>query len=277
MGHGDDDVRVRREGERGQTMPFWVLAIIAMLALLFFVSNYAATVRWTIRAQNAADSAASAGVSTDANMFNQASTLEFAAAVDETRMRYLLQAIDNTVNDPAHCGSSCDAYYAALVSAYQTASSNYSQITQAMQKGDNLTEGGLKNGADKAVGLASSNCAVFDCAFTYTSHIDGTNETVDVVACKRVAYTVPTLLGLSSNASFTAVGRSAATLSPVSETFVPGNANPATGTPYQPDESPGGGGAPAEYAVTYKNLAVGLTWYVAGTTRPAAFGSYGCS
>ncbi|HEY0613344.1 MAG TPA: pilus assembly protein TadG-related protein, partial [Candidatus Elarobacter sp.] len=223
-----------RHAERGQTLPFWTIAIGATLTLLFFVANYASTVRWQIRAQNAADSAASAGIGTDANMYNQASTIEFAAAVDETRMRYLIQAIANTVNNPSSCGSSCDAYYAKLVAAYNTAAGNYSSLTKTMQKGDNLTEGGLKNSADKAVGLASSNCTVMDCAFTYTSSVNGTAESVDVVTCKKVPFIAPALMG-GAGPSFTAVGRSVAVLAPINEAFVPGNVNPATNAPFQPD------------------------------------------
>ncbi|MDB5026331.1 MAG: hypothetical protein JWO66_20, partial [Candidatus Eremiobacteraeota bacterium] len=63
-----------REAQRGQTLPFWTLAIAATLSLLFFMTNYANTVRWQIRAQNAADSAASAGIGTDANMYNEKTT-----------------------------------------------------------------------------------------------------------------------------------------------------------------------------------------------------------
>ncbi len=272
------DVHLSAEGQRGGTLPFWALSIAAMLTVLFFVTNYANVVRWGIRAQNAADSAASGGIATDANMLNQVSTLEFAATIDETRMRYLLQAISNTVNDPAGCGSACDAYYASLVNAYYAAANSYGQITQSMQKGDNLTEGGLKNAPDKAIGLVSGNCTIFDCAFTYTSSINSSAETVDIVACKKVPLLTPLLFGLSSAATFTALGRSVATVAPIAEAFVPGSLNAKTGTPYQPDESPAGPNVPSDYVVTYKNVTVNLTWYLAGTTRPSAVASgYGCS
>jgi hypothetical protein len=271
-------VLVNRHHERGQTLPLWTLSIAATLTVLFFVTNYANVVGWGIRAQNAADAAASAGIATDANMYNQSSTLIYAATVEETRMRYLLQAIVNTVNYPASCGTSCDAYYTKLVAAYQTAASNYASLTQAMQKGDNLTEGGLKNGPDKAVAMVSGNCALFDCAFTYTPTMNSSAETVDVVACKNVPYLAPALFGLHPSATFAALGRSVATLSPVAETFVPGNTNPSTGAPYQPDESPAGANVPADYVVTYKYLNVNLTWYVAGTARATTPASgYGCS
>jgi len=273
-------VLVNREGERGQTLPLWTLSIAATLTLLFFMTNYTNTVRWQIRAQNAADSAAAAGVATDANMYNEKSTLEFAAAVEETRMRFLLQAIVNTINDPNHCGttSQCDAQYVKLVAAYGTAQSNFAKVVTSMQTAQQYAQGGLVNGADKAVALSSTNCATFDCAFTYTSKINGSAETVDVIACKKVAVLSPSLVGQAANASFTAIGHSLAALSPINETFVPGNVNPSTGVAYQADESPGGAGLPSEYGVTFKNLSVKLTWYVAGSVRPAAaVAGYGCS
>jgi hypothetical protein len=271
-------VLLTAEAQRGQTMPFWVLSIAAVLTVLFFLTNYANTVRWGIRAQNAADSAASAGIATDANVHNQVTTLEFAASVEEARMRYLIQAIANTVNSPAGCGSGCDAYYANLVSAYRTASSGYSTITHAMQTGDNLTEGGLQNSPDKAIALMAGDCTLSDCAFTYTTTINSNAETVDVVTCKKVPFLEPTLFGLGSAATFTALGRSVESISPIGEAFVPGSINPKTGKAYQPDESPAGANVSTDYVVTFKHVTVNLSWYIAGPLRPAAIaGGYGCS
>jgi hypothetical protein len=271
-------VRLNAGAQRGQTLPFWTLSIATVLTVLFFLTNYANTVRWGIRAQNAADSAASAGIATDSNVHNQVATLEFAASVEETRMRYLIQAIANTVNSPAGCGSGCDAYYTKLVSAYSTASNGYSTIAHAMQTGDNLTEGGLQNSPDKAIGLLAGDCTLSDCAFTYTTTIDSNAETVDVVTCKKVPFIAPSLFGLGSTATFTALGRSMESISPIGEAFVPGKTNPKTGTPYQPDESPAGVNVSSDYVVTFKNVTVNLSWYVAGPLRPGTIApGYGCS
>lgn len=267
-----------REAQRGQTLPFWTLAIAATLSLLFFMTNYANTVRWQIRAQNAADSAASAGIGTDANMYNEKTTLLLAASVAENRMRYLMQGIVNTIDHPAGCGAACDADYTKLVAAYGVAATSYGKVVSSMAKADTYAPGALANGADKAVALASTNCAVLDCSFTYTAKIDGTADTVDVTACRKVPFFSPMLLGQSAGASFTALGRSVAVLSPLAETFIPGSVNPATGLPFQPDESPAGVNAPAEYGVTFANLTLKLTWYIAGTVRPPALAAgYGCS
>ncbi|MFN2528906.1 MAG: TadE/TadG family type IV pilus assembly protein [Candidatus Baltobacteraceae bacterium] len=269
--------------QRGQTMPFWAIGILAILALLFFTINYANLVRWNVRAQNAADSAASAGIATDANMNNQVNTILYAATINETRMRYLLQGIINTVNDPSGCGSpaNCAAIYNRDVTAFYAAAASYKNLQQQWQVADNLSEGGLKHGPDQAVALAASNCTILDCAFSYTSRIDPTNETVDVVACKNVTLVAPSIMALGGTTAFQAIGRSDSTLEPLPEAFQPGIAiNAKTGAVYQVDESPSGatGVAGSEFGVSYKSLVVNLTWFTAGPTHPGTFSqSYGCS
>ena len=150
-------------------------------------------VRWHIRAQNAADSAASAGIATDANMNNEVTTLIYAATVEETRLRFLLQAMANLVYDPATCTgtTACDAALTKLSAAYTVAAANYAAITVQMSNIDTLSRGGLTNSPATAAGMAPTHCAVLDCGFTYTTTIDSAHETVDVVACKNVATLYP--------------------------------------------------------------------------------------
>lgn len=267
-----------RHPERGQTLPVWTLGIAAMLALLFFTVNYANMIRWQIRAQNAADSAASAGIATDANMDNQADMMIYAEAVDEMRMRYLLQAMLNTVYVPSACAPACNAALAKLEAAYNTASASYATLAQDLKVGNNLSEGGLQNAPDKAIAAISSDCTILDCSFTYTTSFDDTHEIVYVVACKNVATVGPAILGLAGGNTFTAVGRSASTLTEVAEAFHPGGVNPKTGLPYQPTETPTGAGAPAAMAVDFSGLNLNMSWFVAGAAKPSASaGTYGCS
>ena len=271
---------VNHRYERGQTLPFWAIGILAFLALLFFTINYANLVRWDIRGQNAADGAASAGIATDANMHNELNTILYAATIDETRMRYLLQGAINTVNDPSGCLSpaNCAAIYNKDVAAFNVAVQTYSALRGQWQQADNLSKGGLQNNPASAIALIGTNCSILDCAFTYTTSIDSTNEVVDVVACKNVPIVAPSIMGLSNLNAFSAIGRSASTLVGIPEAFTPGvTVNANTGAVYQVDESPTG--APSgEFGVTYKTLTVNLEWFTAGATHPAAFsGSYGCS
>ncbi|TAM72639.1 hypothetical protein EPN44_15195 [bacterium] len=273
---------------RGQTFPFWVISTVLGLTLVFFVANYTNTMRWELRAQNAADTAASAAISTDANMNNELSTLMYASAIEEVRLRYLNQAILNTINGVGGCdpapGQSCDQDYQSLVSAYNTASSNYATLVQLMRQADNFTQGGQKNGPWKAMGLIGSDCSIFDCAFTVTpldvSAGPGSAETVDVVACKNVPTLVPQLLGLGAGSSFQALGRSAETLTSVNESFNPSTVNPRTGQPYQPAEPQWATYPFSAYTVDFSNVTVNLSWDVAGPTKPYAVypsGGVSCS
>ncbi|HVA27900.1 MAG TPA: pilus assembly protein TadG-related protein, partial [Candidatus Baltobacteraceae bacterium] len=111
--------------ERGQTLPFWAIGTLMMLGLLFFLANYVTAVNWQVHAQNAADSAASAMLSVQANVWNEESTLLYTAAVDENRLRYLNQAILNTIAVAGQCdpspGESCDQDYQTLVNEYNVA------------------------------------------------------------------------------------------------------------------------------------------------------------
>ncbi len=273
-------MRLARHCERGQTLPLWMLGIAAMCALMFFTANYASMVRWHIRAQNAADSAASAGIATDASAANQSNVLLYAASIEEVRMRYLLQAMVNTVYAPGACSSTaaCDAVLAKLTTAYRTASTNYGSVIAQMRLSDALTQSGLKNAPDKAAALVQTNCATLDCGFTYTTTIDPINEVVDVVACKNVGTQVPAIMGLAQGSAFKAVGRSAQTLGLVHEAFVPAAVNPATTLPYQATEISGGQNTSVQFNVTYQSLTVQLAWAVAVPAHPKPLlGTFGCS
>ena len=273
-------MRLARRGERGQTLPLWVLGVAAMCALMFFTANYANMIRWHVRAQNAADSAASAGIATDANAANQSNVLVYAATIEEVRMRYLLQAMVNTIYDPGACSgtAACDAVLAKLSTAYTASAANYAAVVAQMRLTDTFTQTGLKNGPAQAAALVQSNCTTFDCAFTYTTAVDTTNEVVDVVACKNVGALVPAIMGLPQASAFKALGRSAATLGQQHESFAPAAVNPATGTPYQPNETPAGANTSPDFKVNYQSVTVQIAWAVAVAARPKTLvGSYGCS
>ena len=309
-------------------MPFWTLAVVMALGLALFVMNYTNTVRWHIRAQNAADSAALTTIAADANVSNQQTTAQYALVVDEYRLRAILNSMMNAGNSVGGCdpipddtGTDCDNAYDQEPEAYDKALGEYQSALayaeslraapppapMAMPTGATgtpmpLPSAPANSAAPAAFSLAASNTncwdtgsgkAVFDCAFSYTANPDlsqtglGSLEYVDIVACRKVTQVSPLVFNGSS--TFTAEGRSAATLHGVTETFSPGtttdpDATPgASGTkpPYQQIEScpPDlGNGAPCDlslgwmptppYVVDYSGLKVKATFFVPRLTTP---------
>jgi Putative Flp pilus-assembly TadE/G-like len=142
---------------RGQTIPFWVFAVITSLLLTIFIVNYTNTVRWHIRAQNAADAAAIATIAGDASLMNQRTIAEYAAAVDEYRLRSIVYSMINAANavgfsttqsnfalntitttcDPSvlgdDMGTDCDNAYDQQTFYYDTALAQYVLITQQLE------------------------------------------------------------------------------------------------------------------------------------------------
>lgn len=286
--------------QRGQTMPFWALSIVAVLGVAFFLTSYANTIAWQIHAQNAADSAAAVALSPTTNVANQESVLMYAGAVDEHRLRYLNQAMLNAINKIGCTDSgspSCATIYANLGTEYTQALNAYSAIYQVLQQANNYTEGGQQADEQKAISALGN----FDPAFTYTKlAVTSANNgkgngkkknsirEVDIVACRNVPYFAPALMGLANGASFQALGRAAAMAVPVvpagavppgapkgfSEYFSPSATNGSTGKPYQLPEDPAATND-SHFIVDYTNLTVDLNWFQSATIKPFYQGSGG--
>lgn len=285
------------EYQRGQTLPVWGLGVTAILSLFFFIGNYVNVLGWHVRAQNAAEAAAATALSVQANVFNEESTILYAVAIDENRVRYLNQAILNTINGAGGCnpapGGSCDSDYQTLVAEYKTAVGAFQGDMQVLQEADNFTEGGQQADQKKAVQSIGSDCTRFDCDFSYNvldvSQVGGGTKgqgitQTDVVVCKNVPYFAPKLLNIASSAHFAAIGRAAAHVEPITtENFNPGTAvNPATNQVYQPVEAQWASAYPSSaYTVDYSSMTVNLNWYGVAHTPPymgaLAAGSYTCS
>ncbi len=292
--------------QRGQTLPVWAFGTVLVLSLLFFLANYANAVSWQIQAQNAADSAASAMLSVQANIWNEESVALYAGAVDENRLRYLNQAIINTINGVGGCdpspGGTCDSDYQTLVAEFNTALSNYTADVQLIGQGDQLSEGGQQADERKVLSAYGTSCGTgggVNCNFAFTALDTSTVSTnssngngnankfapqeTDMIACANVPYFLPQLFAFAANASYPVVARAAAAVVPAnSETFDPGTlVNPATGKVYQPQETQWAQAYPAPaYTVDFSGLNVSLNWYTAGAIVPysgtAAPGSYTC-
>lgn len=278
--------------KRGQTMPFWAVGVLIVLAMFFFLSNYASAIAWNIRAQNAADGAAQAALTVQSNVWNEESTILYAAALDEYRLRTLNQAIVNTIANQGGCTSAqCNANYTTLVAEFNNALAGYTADIHLLGQADQLSQGGQQQDERKLLGIIgnNANCNAADCAFAYNSvsnnpqcpGLSGKNKNsqlapscIDLIACKNVGYVAPGILNMTAT-SFQALGRAAAAVASVSPTtpFNPGTqVNPKTGQVYQPTESQWTVGAltfvaPA-YTVNFSGLNVSVNWYTAVPIQP---------
>lgn len=285
--------------ERGQTFPFWTFATASVLAMMLFVLNYSATTAWNLRAQDAADSAAAGDVSVAANVANEETTLAYAAAVAEYRLRILNQAILNTIAHNGGCtatvGGTCEQNYNVLLAAFNSTLTSLQNDHQMLQRANQFQQGGQQQAQAKAASIATgSQCGTGsgnECGFAYTILAGSAtgSSTTEVIACRNVPYVATSLLGIKSP-TFQAVGHSASGVGiGATETFHPAATNPQTGAAYQPTETSWNGQTlpyqvPA-YTVSYgtaaaPTLAVQLNWYQAMPIRPTmsvTAGSYTCN
>jgi hypothetical protein len=185
-----------RHAERGQTLPIWLLAILTALTLMFFSLNYANTIRWEVRAQNAADSMATAALSVQATQWNKMMTILYAADVEEWRIRHLIEGMYVAQNYSGGCHSgagvgSCLNIYTALQKQYYKSVTRYTTDVQMLQaivsqgKTSQMADAKtiVKNGGTSFCGTTQ----VVDCAFTYHL-IDYSSRTTTMNAGKDAFY-----------------------------------------------------------------------------------------
>jgi hypothetical protein len=246
-------MRVARNAERGQTLPFWVMGILVALALTFFVGNYANTVKEQIHAQNAADSAASAALGKDAAALNTTQT--FLAAVDmqqlkvqdaEAAIPYLLGTSpcgpSNLLN--ATCVTALEGAAQSVASANQSLvnlqntitnfAANTTNTTTTPVITANSTEGQVTGLLSTATANStikslfapngSNGCAVnvlTDCDYDYTTYLSMNSSgypVVDEYTCKVVNNNAWSFLHLPMK-SYYSIGHTTATLAPLSSAY----------------------------------------------------------
>lgn len=286
----------RLQTQRGQTLPFWVIGILVVLSMVFVIANYASAVAWQVRAQNAADAAASGVLSVQANVYNEYSTILYATAVDEYRVRALNQAILNAVNHvdcTAGSGGTCEQNYNSLVSAYDNAVYSFTEDIHLLDQANNMSQAGQSTDQRKALTKINdgSQCSTattdYACSFYFTvldasstaptgkgnngGYVAGGDNEVDLVACKNVPYFASGLFpAIKGAATYEVLGRAAAAIVPAyTEDFNPSKVNPQTGEPYQPTEEQWAAGySDVAYWVDFSGLDVHLNWYQAGAIKP---------
>ena len=285
MGQRDS---MQLEGQRGQTMPFWVIGVLIALSAMFFLSNYVNAVVWQIRAQNAADSAASTSLSITANLWNEETTILYSAALDEYRIRYLNQALLNTIEGVGCNAATCATDYTSLRNELSAAVGGYDADIQLLRQGNNFTEGGQQadqKKADKLVGSDCSNANDYTCSFVFTETATASTGSTgngkkgggggdvgeaEYVACRQIPYFGSALLNLGNAGTYKVIGRGAAAVIPAStEAFNPGTqTNPNTGAAYQPVEHWAAAQFGVANDVNFAGFTANLNWYAAGTIKP---------
>jgi hypothetical protein len=192
---------MRRQSERGQTLPVWLLGIIATFGIMFFALNYGNAVRMQLRAQNAADAAAQNLLAIQTQRWNLMMETLYASNVEEFRLRKLLDGMLLSLNDSGYCQISaydilnardnfangqCAETYNTLRTAFMKSANRYSADVQLLQ--DVTAQATDTNWVNDAKAMlvhmkntcnatgttaATLNAAGGDCAFTYTIPSDG--------------------------------------------------------------------------------------------------------
>jgi len=169
-----------RTGERGQVFVIWMIGSLALMTLLIFVLQLGNTLRWTIRAQNAADAAARAAIGAQTQPFNEMLMMLYATSLEEYRLRRIITGITLVANDAGGCtryrGASgapnrCPENFAALRIAYDKSLARYTTDVGLLQRiTANMSVADQAQDAAAIVRTMTENCAAnvaADCAFGY--------------------------------------------------------------------------------------------------------------
>ncbi len=159
-------------------MPVWAFGTLTVLVLFAFALNYGSMLRWQIRAQNAADSAARGLLSVQATQWNEMESDLQAAAVEEYRIRTITQSLLLTIHGDGGCNSatssgptSCEVMYENLRLQYLNAVARYTSDITVLHRITGPTFDDQVAAMKASLALFSQNCSQNnggDCAFTYT-------------------------------------------------------------------------------------------------------------
>jgi hypothetical protein len=201
-------------GQRGQALPLAAFGIVVMLIFAYFALDFGNGIRWQTRAQNAADSAAQAVLSLQTEDFNQMTTLLYAAAVEEFRIRRLLNGIvlaeynaggcaPNPAPAPGTDVPACDAVYATLRDQYFKAVARYTQDVITLNRVTaTLNYTNLAADSRALIGQVQNDCSGAvggDCSFRYKVSLEprGDTERVEMDALGILKPSLGRLTGAS--------------------------------------------------------------------------------
>lgn len=162
-------------------MPIWAFGTLAALAILALSLNYGSSLRWQIRAQNAADAAARGLLAIQTTQFNQTIATLHGAAIEEYRMRYLINDMLETIQGSGGCDNtpgasgpaSCNAMYQSLRQNYLDSLQRYTNDALILNRVSYPSQADQIAQIKAALDLYQSPpyCGTVkggDCAFKYT-------------------------------------------------------------------------------------------------------------
>jgi hypothetical protein len=224
----------------------WMIATLTALTLTLFIFNFANTVRWQIRAQNAADSAAASLLAKDAQAANSLTTLMYALDLQDFKLSTINNTVTSLLTNNTVCllNAPCSANLTTLVDDYTKYLEEMPQILSSVTTfTSGLRQvGGAPTITDQLNLQANSNRGAFatgflnsllpstgsggacvdvstDCGFQYSvAVVTSVPLVVDVVACRNVPTLAAQFLNLT-NSTFKVVGRSTVQLAPLSSTL----------------------------------------------------------
>jgi hypothetical protein len=186
--------------QRGQVLPLWLFGIIALTVFMFFVISYANVVRWQIRAQNAADAAAQSVLALQTQQFNQMEVMLYTSAVEEYRVRRLLDAMLLAAHEQGGCpdDATCESIYQTLRTQFLTATQRYTNdVIMTQRVTANINFDSIKSDAQALIGRLTNGAACAagtggDCVFQYQI-VDFSQRTdnLETVEMDALGYIVP--------------------------------------------------------------------------------------
>lgn len=235
--------------QRGQTFPIWAFGTLTVLTMLALAMSYGQMIAWQFRAMNAADAAARGMLSVQTSQWNETEMALHAAAVEEYRLRFIMNDLLEVVRGNGGCttgtdSTSCSTLYAALRQNYLDSLTRYTNDVAVVGRISTPTFSDQVTLIQSALSQYQATCGTTsggDCAFDYTlvsatprpdsnledvysdccsfvvgggtvgnPKLDLTPMSIEIVACSKVTPWIPNFWNWSAPA-FNVVGRAAAT------------------------------------------------------------------
>lgn len=166
-------------GQRGQSIPIWAFGTLASLVLLAMALNYGSTLRWQIRAQNAADAAARGMLAVQTSQWNETIAATHAAAIEEYRLRNIMNDLLEVIQGSGGCDSksgdsgptTCSAMYTSLRQQYLDGLQRYTNDILVLNRVSYPSQSEQVSQITAALQLYQQNCGKVsggDCAFNYS-------------------------------------------------------------------------------------------------------------